>query len=163
MTNAIELSQNSDHTGYHRISFACQTGLIQHQVHQQMHASPDYFGIANIDGVETVCFIEIKCRTRLSTAGVERLIRTNANDIFISVTAGDENFDKNILRKCEKLQLLHQSATSEVGLGLFLIGDKNGDLIRGIWIHFPNTLIALYQACIADIHELHFKFASDAP
>ena len=162
MANAIELSQNSDHTSYHRISFACQTGLIQHQVHQQMHASPDYFGIANVDGVETVCFIEIKCRTRLSTAGVERLIRTNANDMFISVTAGDENFHKNILRKCEKLQLLHQSATSEVGLGLFLIGDKNGDLIRGIWIHFPNTLIASYQACIADIHELHFKFASDA-
>ena len=93
-----------------------------------MHASPDYIGMANVDGLEREIFIEIKCRTRHSTALVEKNLVSSINPFFISVTAGDENFHKNILRQSEKLQLLHQSATTGINLGLLIIGDKYGTL-----------------------------------
>ena len=47
-------------------------------------------------------------------------------------------------------------------MGLLLIGDKYGTLIRGIWVKFPYRLTASYQSCVADIHETNFKFTSNA-
>ena len=136
MENTIKISNTDSASTLRPITFVSQTGLIQNTVHEQMHASPDYIGIANVDGLEREIFIEIKCRTRHSTALVEKNLVSSANPFFISVIAGDENFHKNILRQSEKLQLLHQSATTGINLGLLLIGDKYGTLIRGIWVNF---------------------------
>ena len=162
MENTLKMSNTDSASTLHPITFVSQTGLIQNSVHEQMHASPDYIGIANVDGLKGEIFIEIKCRTRHSTALVEKNLVSSANLSFIWVIAGDENFHKNILRQSEKLQLLHQSATTGINLGLLLIGDKYGTLIRGIWVKFPYGLTSSYQSCVADIHETHFKFTSDA-
>ena len=162
MGNAIKKSSNDSDALIHKVVFISQTGLIQNQRHRQMHASPDYLGLAEINSVVVPIFIEIKCRTRNSTALVEQNLISHHNPKFISVVAGEESFHKNIVKKSEKMQLLHQAATTEIDNALFLIGDMNGSIIRGIWINFPNDLILAYQSCIADIHINNFAFASNA-
>ena len=128
MGNALTLSNDLAVSTIHHINFTSQKGLVQNCIHKQMHVSPDYVGLANVYGDKRNIFIEVKCRTRHSTAA--------SNPSFIHVTACDERFHKNILRQSEKLQPLHQASTTGIDLGLILIGDKDGKIIRGIWIFF---------------------------
>ena len=162
MENAIKKSLNDPDALIHKILFISQTGLIQNKKCKQMHASPDYIGLAEINGAIKPIFVEIKCRTRNKTALLEQKLISHRNPRFIGTVAGDESCHKNIIKKSEKMQLLHQAATTEINNALFLIGDRNGTIIRGIWIHFPDELIEAYQTCIGDIHNNNFEFTSNA-
>ena len=162
MGKAIQKSTLDSDSTIHHILFISKVGLIQNVHHHHMHASPDFLGLARINGDVKPIFVEVKCRTRNNTALIERNLISATNPTFLSVIAGDENFHSNILRKSEKMQLLHQAATINIRDGLFLIGNSNGDIIRGIWIHFSDDLIQSYQLCVNDIHERHFKFTSNA-
>ena len=89
----------------------------------------------NEDNGMEIAFAEIKCRTRTNTAAIEKQIGSSEN-IWMYVTAGDENFKKYIYRIKERMQLLHQAATLGLNNGVLLIGDSSGKLIRGIWGFF---------------------------
>ena len=81
MENAIKKSLNDPDALIHKILFISQTGLIQNKKCKQMHASPDYIGLAEINGAIKPMFVEIKCRTRNKTALLEQ------NDKVISELA----------------------------------------------------------------------------
>ena len=82
--------------------------------------------------------------------------------MFICAEAGSNQIHEQVLRKSERLQLLHQAATLNIKYGLLLIGERTGSLIRGIWVHFSDDLIETYRSCMNDIHVKFFRFTTDA-
>ena len=115
-----------------------QTGLIRNRSHQHIHASPNYVGLTRIDDEVQPIFVEIKYRTRLNTALTEERLISPINEREISASTDDANtFGTNVLRKNERMQLLHQATSTSFEVGLFVIGNHEGDIIRKNLDTFP--------------------------
>ena len=58
------------------------------------------------------------------------------------------------------MQLLHQAACTGIDWCLFLIGGKNGEIIRGMWIKFPVDIIDTYILVVyAKYDSFTFKYS----
>ena len=58
--------------------------------------------------------------------------------------------------------MIHQAATLQIQKGLLIIVDRDGNIIREIWIHFGNKLIQDYTECLEGIYKNNFTFSLNA-
>ena len=161
MGEAIAESKINAASTLYEIVFSCNVGLVGSLERDFLHASPDYLILTRQGIVRDIAFTEIKCRTRIHTAYMEKQI-SDKNDRWIEVDAGSQMFKKYVRSIKERFQLIHQAATLQVRKGLLLIGDRAGKLIRGIWINFEQRLLESYKSCLACIYRKNFKFTIDA-
>ena len=161
MGNCILKLNTTSSTTTYTISFCCKTGLVGNLAREYLCASPDYLLIVKNNGVNNLAFAEIKCRTRLHTANIERQL-TVGSDVWVEVNASSDMFKYYVKSLKERIQLLHQAATLQMQRGLLLIGDREGNIIRGIWIIFDDELLNDYCICLAEIHNKNFEFIRKA-
>ena len=160
MHNALRANSKLEN-GTTRIDFACEVGLINSLEHGCLHASPDYLLLIRKGTRSHTAFAEIKCRTRVHTAAPDRELLDGFNT-WINVEAGSPDFKRHVRIIKERFQLLHQAATLQLNYGLLLIGDCEGEIIRGIWIHFGESILRNYCKCVCGIYEKHLSFTTEA-
>ena len=95
--------------------------------------------------------------TRVHTANLDRQL-SNGDDKWIEVNAGSSTFKTYVRNIKELFHLIHQAATLKIQKGLLIIGDRDGSIIRGIWIHFGNEFIQNYTKCLEVIYKNNFTF-----
>ena len=137
---------------------------MRNKRHKHIHASPDFLLLIEFNDGSSyrhVAFCEVKCRTKTHTAYPDKMLMPNRQK-FVTTTAGTPHCMSYINRTSEWYQLIHQAATLDLNHGLFLVGDKYGTIILGVWIHFPQELLNSYRQCMDDIHEMYFKFTEKA-
>ena len=161
MNNALMESEGNASLTIFKMDFACEVGLVSNLEQDYLHASPDYLMLISKDGNRDVAFAEIKCRTRVHTANLDRQL-SNGVDKWIEVNAGSSTFKTYVRNIKERFQLIHQAATLQIQKGLLIIGDRDGNIIRGIWIHFDNDLIQNYCKCLEGIYKNNFTFTLNA-
>ena len=140
MRNALKENMCSNSVTRCRIDFACEVGLVANLQQDYLHASPDYLLLVSENDERHVAFAEIKCRTRVHTANLDHELSIGS-DKWVEVHAGSQSFKTYVRNIKERFQLIHQAATLQMNHGLLVIGDKDGNVIRGIWIHFGEDLI----------------------
>ena len=81
---------------------------------------------------------------------------------IVTICAGTAHCMTYVNKNSEWYQLIHQAATHDLNHGIFLVGDKDAQIILGVWIYFLQELIDCYCKCMDDIHDLCFKFTEKA-
>ena len=136
MQNAID--QCKLQSSKYSIDFSCTLGLLCNLDNEYLHAPPDFLLVLSRGGKKVVAFAEIKCRTQVHTANLDRQLSVGG-DKWIEVEAGSQQF-KNYVRSIkERFQLRHQAETLQMKRGVLIIGDRKGSIIRGIWIIFSSS------------------------
>ena len=164
MGNAIKQSCSEEYDTIYDIVFAAQVGLVRNKKHRHIHASPDFLLViedSNSSGVRYAAFCEVKTRTKAHTAYPDSKLMPGKNK-FVTTTAGTAQCMSYINRNSEWYQLVHQASTLDLNRGLFLVGDKDANIILALWITFPQKLLNSYRKCMDDIHESCFKFTERA-
>ena len=163
MGNALKQSCSGKDDTIFDIIFAVEVGLVRNKKHKHIHASPDFLLVIQdqSDGKKYIVFCEVKTRTKSHTAYPDMKLMPGTSK-FVSTTAGTSHCMKYISRVSEWYQLIHQAATLDINRGLFLVGDKAGNIILGVWIYFPPELLTCYRRCMDDIHNSYFKFTKKA-
>ena len=99
--------------------------------------------------------------TRVHTANLDRQL-SNGVDKWTEVNAGSSTLKTYVRNIKERFQLIHQAATLQIQKGLLIIVDRDGNIIREIWIHFGNKLIQDYTECLEGIYKNNFTFTLNA-
>ena len=144
---------------------AYKVGLLENKLISGLRCSPDAVGIVlDGEGNEKPICIEVKCRTRLSTA-FEEVARSDYNLLqnkYVSVTAMSDEMKTICTRDSEMVQLLHQCATLGICDGVLVIGNASGTLLKVVWINFPEDLLSSFRNCARDILHLSTAFVFEA-
>ena len=162
--NLYDLSR---HVPQHFKGFQMQslfkTGLLESKELKGLRCSPDAIGVmTNCDGQRKVVCIEAKCRTRQTTSFQELEACIPNTDgggkkVF-TVSAGSLDMVRLIKRDSELLQMLHQAATLNVNDVLLVVGDREGDILKVVWVEYSDELLNSFRKCAKDILTLSTKF-----
>ena len=161
MQNAIMESERDYIETIYKIDFASTVGLVSALDKEYLHASPDFILLVSKNGQKEVAFAEIKCRTKANTAAREYDVSVG-HDRWIEVQASSFSFKTYVKSIKERFQLIHQAATMQIRKCVLIIGDKDGEVIRGIWIRFSRTLLDSYRHCLNEIYQKNFAFTMNA-
>ena len=162
--NLCELSRQNPHQfkGY-QIESLFKTGLVESKDLKGLRCSPDAIDVmVDDDGNRKVICIEAKCRTRQTTAfqELEAFLPNTAggeNKIF-SVSAGSMEMLSLCKRDSELLQMIHQGATLNVLDVLLVVGDKDGNILKVVWVEYTEDLLRAFRKCAKDVLALSTQF-----
>ena len=161
MHNVILESKRTISSTIYGITFAGTVELVSIFDKAYLRASPDFSLLfAKIDETK-VAFAEIKCRARVHTVNLDRELDNGSNK-WVKVDAMSDQLKRYIRNIKERFQLIHQVLTLQIAKGVLIIGDKDGNVIGGIWINFNKEPIDNYCKCLEGIYKHIFSFAIDA-
>ena len=161
MNSAILESKKIISPTIYGITYAASVGLVSSLDKGYLHASPDFLLLISKEDKTEVAFAEIKCRTRVHTANLDRELDDGSNT-WVEVDAISDQFKKYVRNIKERFQLIHQASTLQITKGVLVIGDKDGNVIRGVWINFDQELIDNYCRCLDGIYKENFSFTFEA-
>lgn len=184
---AAKLQRDSDEgTTPYKLLSIFSPGNVRHRDRRYVSDTIDFLSVAkerddetpveeNADSGSntelTVIGLEMKSREASQTEQQERLSSqssqsqqsSTAETKYDCVDCDDENLCRFIVNTHEATQVLHHAYTFDLDIIGLIVGDDNGDIIRGIFIQFEKTLKEAYEKTLGTLYDLVLKWAYEGP
>jgi hypothetical protein len=144
-------------------------GMVRCRDKPYIKDSIDFLAIADIDGEVKVIGLEMKARVASSTDQQERLSsefsqsqnsETNVLTYFV-MDWNSGNLGQYITCAHEAVQILHHAYTFDLEYVALIVGDNNGDIIRGVFVKFDSDIKLAYGNVMTPLYNFCLKWAYD--